>query len=178
MFKFIKDWSLFLTWWLFFTLICVGVIIAGINGLFGAMLVVDFTKLTFLIMFASIIFILKGGKLSYELGKKDVITEVEGYDFCSQNEYMWFTSDVLLTIGMIGTVLGFIFMLSAVFAGGGALTIPVLQASLSKMSGGASAALYTTATGLICGLILRIQAFTFSQYIDKLSRKSGLFLRY
>lgn len=178
MFKFIKNWSLFLTWWLFFTFICVGAVIVGLNGLFAAMLVVDFTRLTFIIMFVAIIFILRGGKISYKLGKKDIINEEEGYNFCSENESVWFTSDVLLTIGMIGTVLGFIFMLGATFAGTGALTIPALQSALIKMSGGAGAALYTTAAGLICGLLLRIQAFATSQYIDRLARKSKCNLRY
>ena len=178
MFKFVKNWSLFLLWWLFFTLICVGAVIAGLSGLFAVMLAVDFTKLTFVIMFVAIIFILRGGKITYKLGKKDTITEEEGYNFCSENESVWFTSDVLLTIGMIGTVLGFIFMLGATFASTGALTIPALQAALLKMSSGASVALYTTAAGLICGLLLRIQAFAVSQYIDKIARKSKCNLRY
>lgn len=178
MIKFIQNWSLFLLWWLFFTLICVGTVIAGINGLFAAMLVVDFTKLTFVIMLVSIIFLLRGGKLAYKLGKFEIITEDEGYDLCAENESTWFTSDVLLTIGMIGTVLGFIFMLGATFASTGALTIPALQAALVKMSAGASAALYTTATGLICGLMLRIQAFVTSQYIDRIARKSKCKLDY
>ena len=178
MFKFMKNWGLFLTWWLFFTFICVGGVIAGLNGLFVAMLAVDFTRLTFVIMFVAIIFILRGGKITYKLGKIDIITEEEGYSLCSENESVWFTSDVLLTVGMIGTVLGFIFMLGATFASAGALTIPALQASLIKMGGGASAALYTTAAGLICGLLLRVQAFAVSQYIDKIARKSKCNLRY
>jgi len=178
MLQFFKKWDLFLKWWLFFTLICVGAVLAGTNGIFMLVWAADFTKLSFLIGAVTAYFILRSGKLAYKLGKKNSITAEEGYEACADNESTWFTSDVMLTIGMLGTVIGFIIMLGATFAGGGAITIPALQAALMKMSGGASAALFTTASGLLCGLLIRIQAFITSQYIDKFTRSCDCRLSY
>jgi len=83
------------------------------------------------------------------------------------NESGWFTSDILLTIGMIGTVLGFIFMLSSSFENINASNLGSIQHSLTTMSAGMSTALFTTAAGLICSLILKIQLFIFGKYLEK-----------
>lgn len=171
-------WFLLLKWWLFFILICVGAVIAGIHNVFSAILSVDFTGLVIVICFVFFIYLIKGGLLVYKMSKIEELTKDLAYDFCAINEDMWFISDSMLTVGMIGTVLGFIIMLSTTFGNIGNLSISVLQASLVKMSAGAGVALYTTAAGLICGLLIRLQAYFISKYIDKISRESGFRLEY
>ncbi len=171
--KFVGKWRLFLRWWLLLMLISVGGYLLGLGGLLAAVFTVDFTKICFLIYAIFAIFLIRGGVLSYKLSKKGFITEEEYAEFCDKSELAWFVSEKMLTLGMIGTVLGFIFMLGTSFAGLSTLTIPLLQAALLKMSAGASAALYTTASGLICGLLLQIHLFDFSQYLDRLAESCG-----
>jgi flagellar motor component MotA len=83
-----------------------------------------------------------------------------------RQESAWFVSDMLLTIGMIGTVLGFIYMLGASFGEIRMDDVESVRSALVKMGAGMSTALYTTAAGLICSLILKLQLFLLGQEID------------
>jgi hypothetical protein len=67
-----------------------------------------------------------------------------------------FSTDVLLRLGLLGTIIGFIFMLLPVadikdFDGA------VMQRLLASMSGGMAVALYTTLAGLVSSTLLRFQ---------------------
>tara|TARA_Y100001934_G_scaffold96219_1_gene118876 strand:- start:566 stop:1192 length:627 start_codon:yes stop_codon:yes gene_type:complete len=66
--------------------------------------------------------------------------------------------DVLLKLGLTGTVIGFILMLLPI----GEIQDfdpKILQKLLSTMSGGMAVALYTTLTGLISSMLLKFQYF-------------------
>ena len=69
----------------------------------------------------------------------------------------WFISESCLALGMIGTVTGFLLMLSGAFAEIDLANTSTIQNSLTKMALGMSTALYTTLIGLICSLALKIQ---------------------
>lgn len=67
-----------------------------------------------------------------------------------------FASDVLLKLGLLGTIVGFILMLIPV----GEIEEfdpSVLQQLLSAMSGGMAVALYTTLAGLVTSTLLKLQ---------------------
>lgn len=66
--------------------------------------------------------------------------------------------DVLLKLGLTGTVIGFILMLLPI----GEIKDfdpQIIQQLLSKMSGGMAVALYTTLTGLVTSILLKLQYF-------------------
>jgi biopolymer transport protein ExbB/TolQ len=44
-----------------------------------------------------------------------------------------------------------------------------MQGVLAKMGVGMSTALYTTAAGLVCSLLLKLQLFNFTHHLDYLS---------
>ena len=77
------------------------------------------------------------------------------------------TSDILLKLGLTGTVVGFILML-----------LPIgemkdfdpekIQPLLSSMSGGMAVALYTTLSGLVTSTILKFQYFLLDSSLSKL----------
>ena len=80
--------------------------------------------------------------------------------------------DVLLKLGLTGTVIGFILMLLPI----GEIKDfdpEILQKLLSTMSGGMAVALYTTLTGLVTSMILKFQYFgldsSLSQTINHLN---------
>ena len=82
--------------------------------------------------------------------------------------------DVLLKLGLTGTVIGFILMLLPI----GEIQDfdpKVLQQLLSTMSGGMAIALYTTLTGLLTSMILKFQYFildtSLSQTLNHISSK-------
>ena len=81
-------------------------------------------------------------------------------------EVGWFTSDLCLSIGMMGTVIGFIMMLSG-FSNVNVEDLSTVQGMIKGLGAGMSTALYTTLTGLVCSALLKIQYFNLSQAIDK-----------
>jgi len=70
----------------------------------------------------------------------------------------WFVADLLLSLGLLGTVIGFIAMLGPI-SGLDVGDHSAIKSALAAMSGGMAVALYTTLTGLIGGMLLKIQGF-------------------
>lgn len=79
----------------------------------------------------------------------------------------WFFSDLLLRLGLVGTVIGFVLMLGAV----NEIRqddIQGLQELLARMGGGMRVALYTTLAGLGTGILISIQCHWLDRYADRL----------
>jgi hypothetical protein len=83
----------------------------------------------------------------------------------------WFVADLLLSLGLLGTVIGFIAMLGPI-SGLDAGDQSAIKAALGAMSGGMAVALYTTLTGLIGGMLLKIQGFILDGAVDELVRRT------
>mgnify|MGYP000072145689 FL=1 len=138
-----------LKWWLIFCLSLVVGYVAHIFGWTWEIYTKDTTKLSVLIVGLYIISSLFVGKLSYDNSKNKSISE--------RLDVAWFISDTMLTLGMIGTVAGFILMLGGSFANIDASNPETLKAALTGMALGMSTALYTTLVGLVCSQTLKIQ---------------------
>jgi len=152
----------FLRWILIVSLIGVGIVFAFIAGLPARINEVDFTKISFGIFVVFLIFSIRTGKLTYDVGNKTSMETIKA------NEAGWFWADAFTGAGMIGTVIGFIVMMSGTFDSVTAANIQnVITHALSKMG----LALYTTAAGLICSLLLKIQLFNLAQYVDRYEKK-------
>ena len=132
-----------LRWWLIF---CLTVLAGGIAIYFDIhkeLYKADQTKISFLIL---TIFILT----SIWIG---VVTKLQDRTV----ELGWFIAEACLALGMIGTVTGFLLMLNGAFTQIDLSNPTTIQNSLVNMALGMSTALYTTLTGLICSLALKIQ---------------------
>ena len=92
--------------------------------------------------------------------------KIKSTDWRGNQEIGWFISDLVLTIGMIGTVSGFLLMLTGAFAGVDLNDEVAMKNVLEQMSKGMSTALYTTLFGLICGSLLKIQYFSLGRATD------------
>ena len=68
----------------------------------------------------------------------------------------WFVADLMIELGLLGTVIGFIFMLNSV-AQMETTDLNAAKLMLTQMSGGMRIALFTTLAGLSSGLILGVQ---------------------
>ena len=74
--------------------------------------------------------------------------------------------DILLKLGLTGTVIGFILMLLPI----GEIKDfdpQILQKLLSTMSGGMAVALYTTLTGLVTSMLLKFQYFLLDSSLSR-----------
>ena len=132
-----------LRWWLIF---CLTILAGGIAIYFDIhkeLYKADQTKISFLIL---TIFILT----SIWIG---VVSKLQDRTV----ELGWFIAEACLALGMIGTVTGFLLMLNGAFTQIDLSNPTTIQNSLVNMALGMSTALYTTLTGLICSLALKIQ---------------------
>ena len=161
-----------LRWWLFISLTLVLTFAFYYFGLFADVWDKDRTKLSFLIMVLFFLTSIHCGKETIKISKAlegDVSeNEIKNTDWRGNQEIGWFISDFVLTIGMVGTVSGFLLMLAGGFAGVDLTDEEAMKGVLEKMSKGMSTALYTTLFGLICGGLLKIQYFSLSRATDNL----------
>ena len=159
-----------LRWWLFISLTLILAFAFYYFGLFAEVWDKDRTKLSFLIMFLFFFTSIHCGKetikISNALEGNISKNEVNNIDWRGNQEIGWFISDFVLTIGMIGTVSGFLLMLTGAFAGVDLNDEIAMKNVLEQMSKGMSTALYTTLFGLICGGLLKIQYFSLGRATD------------
>ena len=139
----------FLRWW---------VIIAGVITGLGFLIVydcinyinnADVTKLSFVIFALFVHSTIQVGRSTYY-----------GVDKLSVPRFM---VGIMTKLGMLGTVIGFIMMLSTCLTGVNFQNVQSMQGVIGSMTSGMSTALVTTAAGLICSLILQLQIFNFDQ---------------
>ena len=105
-----------LRWWLFAIVMLLIAYGAFQTGIIDEVYKVDVTGLSFLIMGILTVMSIKCGIDTFKLTSHDDITEKDINESYSKAELGWFVSDLCLTLGMIGTVAGFIYMLSSSFA--------------------------------------------------------------
>lgn len=70
---------------------------------------------------------------------------------------IWFISEILMALGMLGTVIGLIAMLGANVVGNNLQDSNGIQTLLGNMWLHMGLALYTNAVGIICSIILKVQ---------------------
>ncbi|MBS83102.1 MAG: hypothetical protein CMD65_03095 [Gammaproteobacteria bacterium] len=89
-------------------------------------------------------------------GINDELNKNFEFEITKPLEIGWLMSDLLLKLGLIGTVIGFIIMLNSVTLIEN-FDLTMMQDLLKKMSGGMKVALYTTLTGLVTSILLSMQ---------------------
>lgn len=140
----------YLKWWLQNVIVLTSCGIAAYFGVVKDIYEKDYSYLCFVIFALYVCFSFLNGWIAY---KMDSGKRYEDKDL----ESCWFVSELCLSLGMIGTVVGFIGMLQG-FSSNTEGT-KALQKLLADMSYGMSTALYTTLAGLIFGNLLKVQCF-------------------
>lgn len=137
----------FMYWWL---VTVIEAILLGITVYFGSLEFLwetDVTKLSFLV-------------IALWIGTSAVI----GYTgYCKKTNFdtPWFIAESCMTIGMVGTVIGFMLMLGSSFAEIDPGNIDSMRQVIIDMAAGMSTALLTTLTGLIASLFLKVQVVVY-----------------
>jgi hypothetical protein len=83
------------------------------------------------------------------------------------HELGWFCVDMLLKLGLIGTIIGFVLMLSSV-TDSDTFDVTTMQKILRDMSSGMGTALYTTLAGLVGSILLGLQYLLLDKGADEL----------
>lgn len=160
------QYSAFLKWWLFFTLTIVGSIFTYHLGLFGTIWEKDASYLSYTTMVLFLVTSFICGAQTFQLCKSSDLSNEEKQAFEAQEEFGWFMSEVCLNLGMLGTIIGFVMMLS------GFETLDIskqqtVQGLLAELGKSMATALYTTLVGIICGQLLKVQYFNLSLELQK-----------
>jgi len=141
--------SMFLRWWLLFCTSCAALFTAYSFGFIDALIAKDITRLSFVILgvfFSGSMFV---GWLTYKRSR--------GKSVEAGTNIGWFITELLLALGMIGTVIGFILMLGGSFESLNIADTGSVKTALTDMAIGMSTALYTTLVGMVCSQILKVQ---------------------
>ncbi|OUW75534.1 MAG: hypothetical protein CBD74_14210 [Saprospirales bacterium TMED214] len=137
----------FMYWWL---VTVIEAILLGITIYFGSLEFLwetDVTKLSFLV-------------IALWIGTSAVIGYT-GYRKKTNFDTPWFIAESCMTIGMVGTVVGFMLMLGSSFAEIDPGNIDSMRQVIIDMAAGMSTALLTTLTGLIASLFLKVQVVVY-----------------
>ena len=132
-----------LFWWLLICLTSLFIYLMYDFGLLIPFYTKDETMLTY---FITILFV----TTSCSIGYKNLV-QSKSYDI------EWFISDIVLTLGMIGTIIGFILMLSGTFDTLQIADVESVRLLIASMSKGLYTALNTTLAGLISSALLKTQ---------------------
>ena len=138
-------------WWVLLLLHATAIFWLSYFGVFTYIASVDHTYISFInIAIYVVSFLFIGWKLKNE-----------SYNSLEEDLYpVWFASEQVLGLGMLGTVLGFVFMLST------ATTVPdpsQLSGLLQQMSQYLGLAFMATATGLVASILLRTWVVLFTR---------------
>ena len=137
-----------LKWWIQVSCIVFGSVVAYQLGWWHALWDADITKISIGILGVFAVTMLLTGYLSknYQDKKSQAL-----------GNYVWFASEAMITLGMIGTVAGFLLMLGSAFSNLDVTNIANIQAAIADMAIGMSTALSTTLVGLICSILTKAQ---------------------
>jgi hypothetical protein len=163
----------FLKWLLLTAIVNVGVIIAYKLGVFHALILKDGSYLGIAtIVFYYLVSSLAGYSTfaACEMAGSDDYEKQEGLKKHRRiEEVLWFSSEKCLVLGMAGTIIGFIMMLSG-FDTLDISNMSTIQSLLSELGKAMATALYTTLAGLFCGSLLKVQALNLQMELNSIEQ--------
>ena len=137
----------FLLWWIQIVTVSFAAILIFTYGWFEKLYESDQTKISFIIITIFIAASIATGFLSFR----------SEYVYKKISNYIWFASETMVTLGLIGTVAGFLLMLSSAFDNLDVSNVENVQKVISNMALGMSTALCTTLSGLVGSVLTKVQ---------------------
>lgn len=134
----------FYIWWVTNLFVITGIYWAWHHGIVATIWQDDVTMITSAL---SVMFVITNILVGYIAYTKDFTNKL--VDAC------WFLSEQMLALGMLGTVIGFIYLLSSGISSASVTDPTSLATLLANMSVGLGIALYTNAVGILASLITK-----------------------
>ena len=153
----------FWKWWS--TVISIGalfLIAEAYAGISTYLFETDTTGLSLVIVSIFALFMLVAGYFSY-------ISQFYGTQITKKaTNPLWFASDTVLGIGMVGTLIGFLMVLTNAFQNIDSTNALEIKRIIGVLAHGMGVALITTLTGLICSIMMKFQLVMFESDNEKL----------
>ena len=134
----------FYIWWITNLAVASGIFWAYHHGIVEKIWNDDVTMITTVL---ALLYVLTTALIGYVAYTKDFTSKL--VDAC------WFLSEQMLAIGMLGTVVGFIYLLSSGITSASVTDPTSLATLLANMSVGLGIALYTNAVGILASLVTK-----------------------
>ena len=150
-----------MVWLVGMTLLVAGLEVAWMKGVIQAIYLSDVTKLSVVI---ALIFFWQSFVAFKEATYQTQKTKLAN-DSNEQIERGWLWSDIVLSLGMIGTVIGFMIMLAG-FVDVDFSDFDSVQGLITRLSAGMSTSLSTTLVGLIVSVLLKLQFFSLERIVE------------
>jgi len=131
-------------WWITNLAVATGVFWAWHSGIITKIWYDDVTMITSVL---SLLYVVTTALIGYVAYTKDFTSKI--VDAC------WFLSEQMLALGMLGTVVGFIYLLSSGITSASVTDPTSLATLLANMSVGLGIALYTNAVGILASLVTK-----------------------
>ena len=113
----------------------------------------DPTKITMII---AAIFLLATARIGFLSGKMQ-FGEPDIYAKKTSHDLLWFSSDVVMSIGMVGTLIGFLVVLTTVFTDIDTTSSEAMKEVIGNLANGMGIALTTSLCGLITSILLKFE---------------------
>lgn len=140
-----KSIKSFYIWWITNLFVVSGLFWAWHQGIVAKIWHDDVTMITSLLL---IMYFITTGIIGYVAYTKDYANKLV--------DTAWFLSEQMLALGMLGTVIGFIYLLTSGVTSASITDPTSLATLLGNMSVGLGIALYTNATGIISSLVTKL----------------------
>ena len=135
----------FYIWWVVNLAVATGVFWAWHQGIVAKIWHDDVTMIT---SGLAILYVVTTCMIGYIAYTKDFSSKIV--------DASWFLSEQMLALGMLGTVIGFIYLLTSGITNASVADPASLASLLANMSVGLGIALYTNATGIVSSLITNV----------------------
>ena len=109
----------------------------------------------------------RGKQTGEETNETKDLIEVYAAKLKGPQEIGWFATDIMLKLGLLGTIIGFIMMLGSV-ANVKDFDVSTMQKILQLMSSGMGTALYTTMAGLTTSMLAAAQYYMLDRSADRM----------
>lgn len=149
-----------LRWWFIFCSSILGVVLAYFLGFFTYLNEVDQSHIGKAVLAIYLLGTLFVGQLTFRARHRRGILDRHG-------ELCWYLPELMMGLGMVGTLVGFLLLLSTAL--GSPINTADTQAMMkliANMGSGFSTAVITTLIGLVCSLAFKLQLINL-RYLDE-----------
>ncbi len=138
-----------LRWWFLAVAQICGLAVLVVTGTAHKLWTADVTKLS-IVCLAALVF--ATGFIGWITRQAEKVRNEASHELLPHADACWFVSDLLMGLGMTGTVLGFLVMLNDAFSGSMAA-----QEVMVRTAPGLATICVTTAVGLVCSMLVKAQ---------------------
>lgn len=144
--------SVFKRWFALTNLIAIGFGTLWYTGIIEEIICTDISGLSTIIFAAFVLGVALTGFISYRVGR----TGEMGLQDENMLYVSWFVAEVLMVLGLAGTVIGFIVLFDANFNGVSFDNPETVKEIIVAIASGMGVALYTTITGIVTSILTKM----------------------